>query len=265
MEMRTPCCFSLLLAAFGLVSTALADSTDDALNQFYTENMMGQLTSDMSSGVSKQPSASPGGGKVHNRVKVRKGDDLSSGSSQRTNTASPFTYMPSGAVTREVYARFTTGYFGSHPKAVNVQAAQKEFAGHSAENHFDARFSRYDFSNHNAADSFAGLLIVAWETVNNQNAAVRPAGIRQVRARLNEFMVSKSAGKAYTNAEKQYNSEYCKVLAMFYTDAANWQKSHNNANSSVFEAFQNSIHQRFLKIGIDLKKLQLTDAGFKQI
>ncbi|HET9377815.1 MAG TPA: hypothetical protein VFO40_22780, partial [Chthoniobacterales bacterium] len=188
--MRTSCRFSLLLEAFGLLGTALADSTDDALNQFYTENMMGQLTSDMSSGVSKQPSASPGGAKVHNRVKVRKGDNLSSGSSRSTNTGSPFTYMPSAAVTRKVYADFTADYFGNQPKAVNVQAAQKEFAGHSADNRFDSRFSQYDFSNHNAADSFAGLLIVAWETVNNQNAAVHPAGIRQVRAKVNEFMVS---------------------------------------------------------------------------
>jgi hypothetical protein len=52
-------------------------------------------------------------------------------------------------------------------------------------------------------------------------------------------------------------------LAMFYTDAVNWQKSHNNANPSAFEVFQNSIHQRFLKMGIDLKRLQLIDTGFR--
>jgi hypothetical protein len=98
--------------------------------------------------------------------------------------------------------------------------------GNSALKRFEARFSRYGFSDHNTADSFAGLTIAAWETINDQNASAHLAGIRQFRARANEVMAKGYTGTS--DALKQHDSEYYKVLAMVYTDAANWQKSHND-------------------------------------
>jgi hypothetical protein len=46
--------YTLLSALIAWISirSALTDSTDDALNQFYTENMMNRLTSDVSIEVS---------------------------------------------------------------------------------------------------------------------------------------------------------------------------------------------------------------------
>jgi hypothetical protein len=51
--------FSLmaLLASISL-GTALADSTDDALNQFYVENMASRLTSEAPAGANEEPPSS---------------------------------------------------------------------------------------------------------------------------------------------------------------------------------------------------------------
>lgn len=262
--MRTSDHFSLLLVAlltFGSFNIALGDSIDEALNRFHIENMMGQITSDISSEVSSsQSSKSEKKTKVKDRARVHEGSNRSSGSERSSDKGSSLTYTPSAAVTAKVHAEWIES-LGAHPKEINVQAAQEEFAGNSALKRFDARFSRYGFSDHNTADSFAGLTIAAWETINDQNASAHPAGIRQFRARANEVMAKGYTG--ISDALKQHDSEYYKVLAMVYTDAANWQKSHNNANAAAFEAFKNSIRQRFLKLGVDLKRVRLTDTGFR--
>jgi hypothetical protein len=57
--MRTSDHFSLLLVAlltFGSFNIALGDSIDEALNRFHIENMMGQITSDISPEVSSSQS-----------------------------------------------------------------------------------------------------------------------------------------------------------------------------------------------------------------
>jgi uncharacterized protein DUF6683 len=258
--MRTSYRFSLLLAAFGLLSTALGDSIDEALNRFHIENMMGQITSDISSEVSGSHSPkSEKKTKVKDRAKAHQGSNRLSGSERSSDKDSSLTYTPSAAVTAKVRTEYIES-LGTKPKET-IQVAEQEFAGNSAQKRFDARFSQYGFSSHNTADSFAGFTIAAWETVTNQDASAHPAGIRQFRARANQVMAKAYAGTS--DAIKQHDSEWCKVLAVIYTDAANWQTSHNNANAAAFEDYKNSIRQRFLKLGVDLKRLQLTDTGFK--
>jgi hypothetical protein len=83
----------------------------------------------------------------------------------------------------------------------------------------DARFSRYGFSSRDASDSYAGYLIVMWEVINNQSASAHPAGIRQIRQKVNELLLSKFGSKTIADGTKQYYSEYYKLLAVCYLDA----------------------------------------------
>jgi len=124
---------------------------------------------------------------------------------------------------------------------------------------FNVRFAQYGFYNRDVADSFASLLIVAWETVNNQDASAHPSGIRRVRQKLHEILAAKYAGNAITDASKQYDSEYFKVLAVFSMDA-------KTQDPTAFENLRKTTYEIFLKRSrIDLKKLQLTDTRFKRI
>jgi hypothetical protein len=143
-----------------------------------------------------------------------------------------------------------------------VPILQKELAT-DPESRFDARFSRYGYSSHNVADSLAGFLIVLWEIVNNQDASAHPSGIREVRAKVNELLLSKSAGKTYTDAEKQYYSDYFKVLAMISKDSLRRKRSANDV--AGVQTIHNTAYLIGLKLGIDFKRLQLTDSGFKKV
>jgi Family of unknown function (DUF6683) len=242
--------FSALIAWFS-ISSALADSTDDALNQFYTENMMSRLTSEVSNALPESQKVT----KLEKRAKAQKSGSAPDHSSRGMDAL--FTYRPSTAVTGKVYAQYIASQ-GSNPRKSVLEYIQKEFAGNLAENRFDGRFSQYGFSNRNVADSFAGLLIVAWETVNNQDASTHPSGIRRIRQKVSEILATKYAGKAITDASKQYDSEYFKVLAVFCMDA-------KKQDPAAFENLRKTTYQVFLvRSGIDLKKLQLTDTGFKR-
>jgi hypothetical protein len=191
--MRTAERLSLLLLALlasTSLSSALADSTDDALNRFYTENMMGQLTGDVPTvGTNSLPSQKKE--KVHKGDKTHKSRAVSEQSSQDTDAI--YTYRPSASVTGKVYAQYIANQ-GANPRKSVIEYIQRQFAGNLAENRFDARFANYGFYNRDVADSFAGLLIVAWETVSNQDASAHPSGVRGVRQRLREILAANRKG-----------------------------------------------------------------------
>jgi hypothetical protein len=256
--MRTAGRLSLLFLALldsTSLSSALADSTDDALNRFYTENMMSQLTGDVPT-VGTNPVPGQRKDKVHIGDKPHKSRAVSEQSSQDTDSI--FTYRPSASVTGRVYAQYIANQGTNRRKSV-IEYIQRQLAGNLAENRFDARFNQYGFYNRDVADSFAGLLIVAWETVSNQDASAHPSGIRRVRQRLREIFAAKYAGKAITDASKQYDSECFKVLAVFSMDA-------KTQDPAAFENLRKTTYEIFLKrSGIDLKKLQLTGTGFRRI
>ncbi|HET9374261.1 MAG TPA: DUF6683 family protein [Chthoniobacterales bacterium] len=251
-----------LMASISL-GTALADSTDEALNQFYVENMATRLTSEAPAGASEEP---PSGQKAENEQKARKGVRPHKTTAASTHTSnlpasSPvFSYRDSPAVTQKAHVNLAMAVAKNN--AQNVPVLQKEFAT-NPETRFDARFSRYGYSSHNVADSLAGFVIVLWEIVNNQDASAHPSGIREVRAKVNELLLSKSAGKAYTDAEKQYYSDYFKVLAVISKDSLQRKWSANDV--AGVQTVHNTAYQIGLKLGIDFKRLQLTDSGFKKI
>jgi hypothetical protein len=76
--------FSALIAWFS-ISSALADSTDDALNQFYTENMMSRLTSEVSNALPESQKVT----KLEKRAKAQKSGSAPDHSSRGMDGFSP--------------------------------------------------------------------------------------------------------------------------------------------------------------------------------
>jgi hypothetical protein len=256
--------FSLmaLMASISL-GTALADSTDDALNQFYVENMASRLTSEAPAGASEEPPSSQKGEKeqkAHKGVRPHKTTGASTHTSHVPASSPVFSYHDSPAITQKAHVNLAMAVAKNN--AQNVPILQKELAT-NPESRFDARFSRYGYSSHNVADSLAGFVIVLWEIVKNQDASAHPSGIREVRAKVNELLLSKSAGKTYTDAEKQYYSDYFKVLAVISKDSLQRKRSANDV--AGVQTVHNTAYQIGLKLGIDFTRLQLTDSGFKKI
>jgi hypothetical protein len=251
-----------LMASISL-GTALGDSTDEALNQFYVENMANRLTTEVPAGPSEGAPPSQNGKKeqkTRGRTKPNKTTGDSAHSSNLPPSSPVFSYHDSPAVTQKAHVNLAVAVGKNN--AQNVPILQKELAT-NPESRFDARFSRYGFSSHNVADSLAGFVIVLWEIVNNQDASAHPSGIREVRAKVNELLLSKSAGKTYTDAEKQYYSDYFKVLAVISKDSLQRKRSANDV--AGIQTVHNTAYQIGLKLGIDFKTLQLTDSGFKKV
>ena len=257
--------FPLLLALLASIPIAdvLADSTDDALNQFYVENMATHLTSEGAATASENP---PYNSKGTKEQKAQKGGKTHQGNEVQVHANQTakgfFSYRSSPAVTNAVHFNFISAIDAKYPK---VKAfVQKELADSGIEEKFDARFSRYGFSSRDASDSFAGYLIVMWEIINNQNASAHSAGIRQIRQKVNELLLTKFGSKTVADATKQYNSEYYKLLAVCYTDALKRPESFDVSVGGA-EGIRNIAYQYTRKLGIDLKKFRLTDSGFQKI
>ena len=255
-------CLAALLALISL-GTALADSTDEALNQFYVDNMAARLTSEVPATTSENsPAAQPGANEGKNRKGVRphKGVGGSDYASNLPASSPQFSYHLSAAVTQKAHVNLAMAV--AKNDAQKVPILEKELAT-NPESRFDARFSRYGYSSHNVSDSLAGFVIVLWEIVNSQDASAHPSGIRQVRVKVNELLLSKSAGKTYTDADKQYYSDYFKVLAVVSKDSLKRKQSAND--TAGVQAVRSTAYQIGQKLGIDFRRLALTDSGFKKI
>ena len=258
---HSPLSLIALMASMSL-GTAFADSTDDALNQFYSENMMSNLSSQAGGGVITNPPPAERAEERQKGNKPHKGSapHPSAGVANRSSQTF-FSYHPSATVTGKAHVNFLTAVAGGDPQ--KTAWVQKELTGNSAENRFDARFSQYGFSSRDVSDSYAGFVIVLWEIANNQSAAAHPAGIRQVRQKVNELLLTKFGSKTITNETKQYYSEYFKLLAVVFNDK--WKEDRAKNDAAGLQKVQDTAYQSGKKLGIDLRRLQLTDNGFKKI
>jgi hypothetical protein len=101
-------------------------------------------------------------------------------------------------------------------------------------------------------------------SVVDQSFAGNNAQLRQIRQKVNELLLTKFGSKTVADATKQYNSEYYKLLAVCYTDALKRPESFDVSVGGA-EGIRNIAYQYTRKLGVDLKKLRLTDAGFQKI
>jgi hypothetical protein len=254
------------LAAFGaFLAVALADPTDDVLNRLNVDNMQTRLTSEMPSASTEglHPRQQQETRKPQKETKTQKSAKPQATAEHVDHTSvlgpsSPiFNYQASTIVTQRARVNFTAAMAKNDLR--KLQFVERVLAT-NPEGRFDARFSMYGYSNHNVSDTLAGFVIAFWEMANDQDASAHPSGIRQVRSKMNELLLSKSTGKTYSDAEKQYLSEYLKLLAVACTDALN--ETHDPA---AVQNGRNLVYQVGLKLGVDLRRLALTNSGFRNI
>jgi hypothetical protein len=141
-----------------------------------------------------------------------------------------------------------------------LPAVEKRFANDALLHRFDRMFSPYGFSSHNLGDSVAGYLIASWEVINNADASGNVQGIRRVREAVRNKMKEKKKVAELSDTEKQRYSEIFKYLTVLIIDKMDELKQKHN------EAGQRQLREQAaqppLKIGIDLRKMRLTDQGF---
>jgi hypothetical protein len=187
---------------------------------------------------------------------------------QRTRKKSPashvphltnaLSYQPSQSVTDAVRGYMIAKL--TQNDASTLPAIEKRFANNSIPKRFDQIFARYGFSDRNIGDTVAGYLVVSWEIVHNTNASADSTGIRRVRETIRQRMEQKGKVANLSNADKQKYSEIIKYLTVLISDEQNrLQRANNEAGKRKLE---NQVAQPPLRIGLDLRRLQLTDRGF---
>ena len=141
-----------------------------------------------------------------------------------------------------------------------LAAVDKRFANDALLHRFDRMFAPYGFSSHNLGDSVAGYLVASWEVINNTDASGNVQGIRRVREAVRNKMKEKKKVAALSDTDKQRYSEIFKYLTILIIDRMDELKQkHNEAGE---RQLREQAAQPPLKIGIDLRKMRLTDQGF---
>jgi hypothetical protein len=141
-----------------------------------------------------------------------------------------------------------------------LAAVDRRFANDALLHRFDRMFAPYGFSSHNLGDSVAGYLIASWEIINNTDASGNVQGIRRVREAVRSKMKEKKKVAALSDIDKQRYSEIFKYLTVLIIDKMDELKQkHNEAGE---RQLREQAAQPPLKIGIDLRKMRLTDQGF---
>ncbi|MEA3163921.1 MAG: hypothetical protein QOE88_1739 [Verrucomicrobiota bacterium] len=141
-----------------------------------------------------------------------------------------------------------------------LAATEKRFANDAILHRFDRKFSPYGYSSHNLGDTLAGYLIASWEMINNTDASQSPEGIRRVREAVRRRMMEIGKVTALPDVDKQRYSEVFKYVTILVIDHLNELKAkHNEAGQ---RQLLDQVAKPPLKIGLDLRKMRLTDQGF---
>lgn len=167
------------------------------------------------------------------------------------------TFAVDANVSRQVRDRFRDQLVRSNPaKAGEIDTALKQdwMRGYASDiarpNGFDPR---------NVADSHAAYLIASWALVNNVTT-LPPRGITAVRDKVRADLIADPKIAALSVSRKQElgeNLNYNTVLVM-----ANRTRIYETGDKALRAAATRHYSAQFARLGIDLTRLQLTDAGF---
>jgi hypothetical protein len=174
---------------------------------------------------------------------------------QRNQSFSDLAFHSNPSVTSTVRA-----YYMSHTNA----ATMVNYPSYdSLIQRFDSRFSNYGYSRNNIGDTFAGFLIVAWETVHDTNVSNTPEGIRRARVAVGQILEKRGKAAALTPEKKQKVSELLKCLAELGAEEA--RRARQSNNQAELEKTKTQLTKSLGNIGINLYQWRFTDRGFVKI
>jgi hypothetical protein len=254
------CRSAVLVAALGLISLifapkTLADDISKAVDAFDRDLGLERLGPDIvnvdqQSPNTEKPSSTANGKPNENGRK--------SASVHHALSADLLSFQASQRVTDTLRGYMIAKVTQNDPNG--LPAAEKRFANDAILHRFDRMFSPYGYSSHNLGDTLAGYLIVSWEMINNTDASQSPEGIRRVRDAVRRRMTQKRKVTALSQVDKQRYSEVFKYVTILVVDHLNELKAkHNEAGQ---RQLLDQVAKPPLKIGLDLRKMHLTNQGF---
>ncbi len=250
-----PLAVALCLSSWILVPNIAADDVTNAVDAFDRDLGLERFGSDI---VNTEPQSS-----------AAESSDSAASPKKNENHRKPPVYhavLSSDALTFHSNQRVTDSLRGFMIAKVTqndmaaIPAAEKRFANDALLHRFDHMFSPYGFSSQNVGDTVAGYLIASWEIINNVDAARNAEGIRRVREAVRSKMKQKGKVTALSDTDKQRYSEIIKYITILSVDQmAELKQKHNEAGQ---RQLQEILAKPALKIGLDLRRLRLTDQGF---
>jgi hypothetical protein len=260
MTLRTYPRFALLAAAFCLSSWRLApnivaDDVTNAVDAFDRDLGLERIGPDI---VNTQPQ-SPAAETSDSAVNPKKHENhRKSPVSHAPLSADSLSFLSNQRVTDSLRG-FMIAKVTQNDMAA-IPATEKRFANDALLHRFDRMFSPYGFSSQNLGDTMTGYLIASWEIINNADASRNVEGIRRVREAVRDKLKQKGKVAALSDVEKQRYSEIVKYITILSVDQmAELKLKHNTGGQ---RQLQELLAKPALKVGIDLRRLRLTDQGF---
>jgi hypothetical protein len=253
------CRLAALVAALGLSSLMfapkiLADDIGNAVDAFDRDLGLERLGPDIVN-VDQSPSAEKSSTTANGKPN---GNGRKSAGVHHALTADLLSFQASQRVTDTLRGYMIAKVTQNDPNG--LAATEKRFANDAILHRFDHKFSAYGYSNHNLGDTLAGYLVASWEMINNTDASQSPEGIRRVREAVRRRMMEKGKVTALPDVDKQRYSEVFKYVTILVIDHLNELKAkHNQAGQ---RQLLDQVAKPPLKIGLDLRKMRLTDQGF---
>jgi hypothetical protein len=254
------CRLAALVAALGLNSLTfapkiLADDISNAVDAFDRDLGLERIGPDIVNVDQQSPNAEKSSSTATGKPN---GNRQKSAGVHHALSADLLSFQASQRVTDSLRGYMIAKVTQNDPNG--LPAAEKRFANDALLHRFDRMFSPYGYSSHNLGDTLAGYLIASWEMINNTDASQSPEGIRRVREAVRSRMREKGKVTALPDADKQRYSEVFKYVTILVIDHLKELKAKHN------EAGQHQLLEQVakppLKIGLDLRKMRLTDQGF---
>ena len=243
------------VTSLALAPNTLADDISDAVDAFDRDLGLERLGPDI---VNIDPQSSAEQTSNSETTAKKNGDRRKSQLSRAAPSADLLTFRSNQRVTDSVrgfmIAKVTQNDMTALP------AVEKRFANDAILHRFDRMFSPYGFSSQNLGDTVAGYLIASWEIINNVDAAQNAEGIRRVREAVRRRMKGKGKVTALSDTDKQRYSEIFKYVTILMIDRMKALKL--KGNESGQRQLQEQAAKPPLKVGLDLRRMRLTDQGF---
>jgi hypothetical protein len=246
---------AICLSFLTFAPKALADDISNAVDAFDRDLGLERMGPDIVNTDQQSPTAETSSSEATTK---KNGTRRTSRPSHAALSPDILTFRPSQRVTDSLrgfmIAKVTQNDMST------LAAVDKRFANDALLHRFDRMFAPYGFSSHNLGDSVAGYLVASWEVINNTDASGNVQGIRRVREAVRNKMKEKKKVAALSDTDKQRYSEIFKYLTILIIDRMDELKQkHNEAGE---RQLREQAAQPPLKIGIDLRKMRLTDQGF---
>lgn len=126
---------------------------------------------------------------------------------------------------------------------------------------FDGLLRRFGYSPQNLNDVLAAWLVLAWEIVNDGDAAAQADGAKAVRRQLAGPLSAVPALRDMDDAAKQTQAERTAYMAM--VAVASHQALKRGGDPAKLEALRRDVRQDLLKSGVDLQRYTLTRDGLR--